>query len=109
MIKEILTKWETDIKRSEDFLRESAALLGDGNAVEEEINLLQCALTDSVSDYIGDKCQVLNWYWLDNHFGAKGLEAGINGEFSEIKNIDDLVATINKVNSHNLTVTKWKV
>ena len=109
MIKEILTNWETDIKRSEDFLRKSATFFGDGSASEEEINLLQDALTESVSAYIGDKYNFLGWYWRENHFGAKGLQAGINGEFAEIKNLDDLAAIINKVNSHNLTVTKWKV
>lgn len=109
MIIEILMDWQQSIKRADAFLEASAPFIGEGSAFYDEIAQLQDALTRSVSLHIGDKYQFLRWHWLENDFGEKGLSAGVNGEFTYIKTLEDLAAIIGKVNSHNLTVTKWKV
>ena len=50
--------------------------------------------TKAISDLVGDKGGWLNWYYLENNMGAKGMNAGYDGKTKPIKNKLDLRALI---------------
>lgn len=55
--------------------------------------------TRALSAALGDQDEWLGWYYAENDFGAKGLNAKTpNGKFRKIKNLSDLYMII--IESH---------
>lgn len=52
------------------------------------------AYTAEVSRRIGDQCEWLSWFELENEMGAKGHEVTVNGKGRNVRTLDDLLWVI---------------
>ena len=67
-----------------------ALMLAPENPVDEALDRVIDALTESTSKLVGDKSEWLDWYATENDFGRKGLSAG----YMPIKSLEDLMGLI---------------
>lgn len=55
----------------------------------EAMVLLFDSYTDTLAELLGAG-DWLQWFWIENDGGAKGLQAGYDGDLREIRTLDDL-------------------
>lgn len=63
------------------------------SAIEEMIT----AYTELVAETIGTDLELLEWFLYDNECGAKGLQAGIDNNMTEITSVEDFLQFISLV------------
>lgn len=47
--------------------------------------------TKTVAVLLGDKFDTLEWYWMENDFGRKAMEAGVKGRMRKITDFEELL------------------
>ena len=93
---EALTKWQAAIEKADrvfDPIVDAIGLEPDG-ALFELVTDLQIEMTEITSFAVGDTEQWLDWYWLENDMGNKGMEAGYDGNLKKIRFLDELLELI---------------
>lgn len=58
---------------------------------------VQDQYTKLVSESVGDKSEMLNWYWLDNNMGKNGYEVRIGENYTFVRSLEDLETVIKLV------------
>lgn len=66
-------------------------LLGGEGKVQESFGLVMESYTKAVSELIGDANGWLDWFWLENDLGRRGLHVLDEGAKRSISTVDDLV------------------
>jgi hypothetical protein len=91
-----LKRWSDIMKRSDDLLAPVIDVLDlrPEGPVTTALWITQDALTKATAELVGDHAEWLNWFAADNELGAKGMEAGPDGQLRSIKTLEDLLWVI---------------
>lgn len=88
---ETLEQWLADAEQLDGLC---SKLLGMGFDIESDIVQQACQCFESLmrqySERVGAGWNTLSWYWYDNDKGARGLQAGVDGDVREIKDLNGL-------------------
>ncbi|MDZ7922728.1 MAG: hypothetical protein U5M23_01425 [Marinagarivorans sp.] len=94
MIK-ILEKWQKTISETSEQIENVRRVF---NCVECDVlnsfERLQVEYTEAIASEVGDSCEWLLWYWLENDMGALGFDAGYHGNTKPITGLSELEALI---------------
>ena len=101
-MKKELEDWaETMNKLSAEIEKLNAIFNNPDCALKDAIDSLQVKYTCAVAEKIGDRWELLLWYWQENDMGINGWKAGYkDGELMEIKDLsalEDLIRIFSRI------------
>lgn len=87
-----LHAWQHTIEQADQRMQPAIDALGlpPESPVWLAVQELQTSLTVMTAAYVNDRCNWLEWFWIENDMGAKGMEAGPTGDVRPIKTLADL-------------------
>lgn len=94
----VLKRWQDAIQTADehfDAMNELLGLAPEGPTFSA-VWALQGALTAATADLLDDAGSV-EWFWLENAMGEKGLPAGPKGDLRPIRTLDDLLWLVEAV------------
>lgn len=89
----ILKRWADAINTGTehcDKLDEAMGLSPESKTRAAFYDLME-ALTKATAELVGDTMGNLEWHWMDNDMGRKGMRAGRDGDMREIRTLEDLI------------------
>lgn len=91
-----LQDWMIAIENAESLIApvRDVLMLAPESPVNEALDGVISALTESTSKLVNDKVGWLEWYATENDFGRKGHSAGYMGHEKPIKSLEDLMDLI---------------
>lgn len=90
-IKEQLEEWRNAVTEAGDLLDRIEPIVGCDGPIHQTVSSLMDTYTQTVARAIGDPLGNIEWFWLENDLGNRGLAVKINGETREVRTLDDLL------------------
>ena len=88
-----ITHWHSDMIQMDKTLEKVNSAIGlvpEGD-LYHACSCMMSALTLTTAELVNDEAEWLEWHWLENGMGSKGLSAGYDGKERPIKGLDDLL------------------
>jgi hypothetical protein len=88
----LLAEWQASHDQIEDRFSELGKMFNDvtGPLFDASWSTFQ-SYTNAVAELLGDHFRNLDWYWMENYFGRKGMEAGVKGDMRKITDFESLL------------------
>ena len=87
-----ITHWHFDITQMQEVLDKCDKVIGlaPQGDLYHACSCIMSALTLTTAELVNDEAEWLEWHWLENGMGSKGLSAGYDGQEKHIRSLDDL-------------------
>jgi len=88
----ILNQWRDDMIEVDMHMQALARVTGmsPDSLLWTAVSGTQERLTRATEHIVGDTCQWMSWFWLENDMGMKGMDAGYQDDMRPIKTVEDL-------------------